>query len=220
VAKSPEHSPTFGKHHSEATRKKISDHHADISGDKNPSKRLDVAKKISTSMMGHKMSEETRQKMLKTFKARGVSQGKNNPMYGRIGEKSPMYGRIGTAHPLYGHTGKETPNWQGGVSFEPYCPKFNDEFKERVRAFFDYSCICCGKTEIELNRKLCVHHVSYDKSTCCNDRIPRFTVVCIKHNVKANYDRARWEYMFNYIISEIYHGKCYYTREEFTGLQE
>jgi hypothetical protein len=106
--------------------------------------------------------------------------------------------------------GSNAPNWQGGKSFEPYCPKFNDEFKRRVRAFFDNSCLVCGKTE-----KLCVHHCDYDKKVCCNDRPPAFVCLCNKHNLSANNNRDRWSYMFHYIIDEIYDGKCYFTKEEF-----
>src|SRR5208337_386546 len=29
--------------------------------------------------------------------------------------------------------GEKSPGWKGGISFEPYCIKFNKEFKERVR---------------------------------------------------------------------------------------
>jgi hypothetical protein len=28
--------------------------------------------------------------------------------------------------------GEKHPNWKGGISFEPYCPKFNADLKRRV----------------------------------------------------------------------------------------
>jgi hypothetical protein len=115
------------------------------------------------------------------------------------------------------NSGPNNPNWNDGASFEPYCPKFNEEFKERVRTFFDGECLICGKSEADLGRKLSVHHVDYDKKVCCNDRPPAFAAVCIRHNVMANYDRERWGYMFHYIIDEIYGGKCYFPRGDFFG---
>jgi hypothetical protein len=34
-------------------------------------------------------------------------------------------------------TRENNANWQGGISFEPYCILFNNEFKERVREFWE-----------------------------------------------------------------------------------
>jgi len=114
--------------------------------------------------------------------------------------------------------GEGNPEWAGGIGYEPYCNKFNDEFKERVRAFFDHECLICGKREGELIRRLHVHHVNYDKKVCCNGNRPLFAAVCPKHNILANMNRDRWQYIFTYIIDEIYGGKCYYTREEYRSL--
>ena len=80
-------------------------------------------------------------------------------------------------------TGELAPQWKGGVSFEPYCPRFDDDLKERVRLFFDRKCYICGKSEQEQIdemkeegkvpiRKLDVHHVNYNKDTCCDDSKP------------------------------------------------
>jgi hypothetical protein len=105
--------------------------------------------------------------------------------------------------------GAETGNWRGGISFEPYCPKFNEEFKERVRAFFGYECVECHKTTEENGRALSVHHVNYDKMMCCNDVKPLFVSVCVSHNAKANGNREYWENHFTELINEKYGGICY-----------
>jgi len=117
-------------------------------------------------------------------------------------------------------SGQNSPNWRGGLSFEPYCPKFNNEFKERVRVFFDRRCLLCGKEEIDNGKRLSVHHCDYDKEVCCNDRPPIFAAVCCRHNTLANHDRERWRLIFHRIIEEVYGGKCYYTKEEFYNLPE
>ena len=64
--------------------------------------------------------------------------------------------------------GENNHAWKGGISFEPYCPKFDNEFKERVRAFFGYTCQMCGHVWIEGEEKLAVHHVNYNEMVCCN----------------------------------------------------
>lgn len=105
--------------------------------------------------------------------------------------------------------GENHPNWNNGSSFEPYCEKFNNDFKERCRAFFNYECVECGKSQEENGRKLSVHHVNYDKLTCCNDATPLFVVLCHSCHAKTNGDRQYWEEHFTEIIFERYNGKCY-----------
>lgn len=110
--------------------------------------------------------------------------------------------------------GELHPQWKGGISFEPYCPKFNKEFRERVRSLFEYTCIICGKRESELKQKLCVHHVEYNKQACCDGKPVHFAALCRSCHTKTNKDRDRWEDIFHRIIDEIYGGRSYYTKEE------
>ena len=73
-------SSTRGYKHSEEIRKKMSEHHADVSGENNP-------------MHGKKHSEETRKKMSEHHA--DVS-GENNPFYNNhslAGKNNPMYGK-------------------------------------------------------------------------------------------------------------------------------
>jgi len=71
---------SHGWHPSEETRRKISENHADISGEKNPTKRPEVRKKISKAKKGKKrpdMAGENalmkrpgvKEKMISTFKS-------------------------------------------------------------------------------------------------------------------------------------------------------
>lgn len=105
--------------------------------------------------------------------------------------------------------GDRNPNWKGGISFEPYCVKFNTEFKNRVRAFFDHKCVECGKTKEENGQNLSVHHANYDKMICCNDVKPLFVALCRKHHGVVNYNREYWEHHFTQIVNEKYDGQCY-----------
>lgn len=89
--------------------------------------------------------------------------------------------------------GKNNPNWQGGLSFEPYCYKFNEEFKEYIRDKFGRVCFLCPKTESENGRKLDVHHVNYNKNCGCdNDETCQFVPLCRSCNSKVNHNREKW----------------------------
>jgi len=114
--------------------------------------------------------------------------------------------------------GENHPQWQGGISFEPYCILFNNKFKERVREFFDNKCVICDKTKEENGRALCVHHVNYDKETCCNDSERLFVPLCRSCHSKTNSHREYWQEYFTQLINKKYDGKCYYTQEEYNAI--
>ena len=117
------------------------------------------------------------------------------------------------------HSGPNSPRWLGGISFEPYCPKFNKDLKRRIRAFFEYSCITCGKSTEENRRALGCHHVEYSKTACCDGEPVHFAALCNRCHARTNNDRARWEAMLHRIIDEIYGGRSYYTKEEWEALR-
>jgi DNA-binding XRE family transcriptional regulator/transposase-like protein len=88
--------------------------------------------------------------------------------------------------------GENHPNWKGGISFEPYCEKFNNIFKESVRKRDDYMCKLCGCTQNDNGRKLDVHHIHYDKENC----YPDVVALCRSCNIKVNSNRDYWESYF------------------------
>ena len=45
--------------------------------------------------------------------------------------------------------GENHPNWQGGLSFEPYPPDFNQQLKDRIRVRDNFICQKCGVPELE-----------------------------------------------------------------------
>jgi hypothetical protein len=121
----------------------------------------------------------------------------------------------------YRHKSENNSNWQGGISFEPYCPKWNDDLRERIRAFFEYRCMICGKKQEENISKngnirlLSCHHVDYNKQACCDGFPVRFSATCMKCHAKTNFDKDRWMNIFHRIIEEIYNDRSYYTKEEY-----
>ncbi len=115
---------------------------------------------------------------------------------------------------------KENNLWKGGVSFEPYCPKFNYTMKQRIRAFFNNECVICGKTKEENKKNMSCHHIEYNKNTCCDNSKPYFATVCDDHHRRTNGERERWTAILKRIIDELYDGKSYYTKEEWKAIKE
>ena len=88
--------------------------------------------------------------------------------------------------------GDKHPNWKGGITNAPYCEKFNDSFKEKIRNLFNRLCFLCGMDEEENGQKLSVHHTNYDKDCLCNSNC-EFVPLCTKCHGKTNYQRQYWE---------------------------
>jgi len=179
--------------------------------------------KISQARRGRRAPPETRAKMAASQSGRRHSPETRAKMSAwQIGRKLPpetVAKVVATNVRLGTRAGERNGRWRGGVSFGPYCPKFNFEFKERVREFFGRKCLICDKTEADNGRKLDVHHVAYDKMICCNDKKPLFAALCTSHNSIANNGRDGWEHMFTYIIEEVYKGKSFYSKEEMSALK-
>jgi 5-methylcytosine-specific restriction endonuclease McrA len=119
------------------------------------------------------------------------------------------------------HLGERCYLWQGGASFEPYCLKFNNGFKRRVRAYWGDLCFECGTpgwanfTKKGKLRKLIVHHIHYDKKMCCNGSPRDVILLCQSCHSKTNHDRDFWEKYFTellYLYSP--EGKCFFTEDE------
>jgi hypothetical protein len=161
--------------------------------------------KLKAAHTGRKCSDETKEKM--RVSALGRTQSESCKQLLReinTGKKHTEETRkkMGASR-----TGCKNYNWMGGISFEPYCPKFNRGFKERVRKFYGYKCVACGKQQTK--ELLHIHHVNYDKMVCCNDIKPLFVALCRSCHMKTNFNREYWEKFFTDIINEKYGGKCY-----------
>lgn len=150
----------------------------------------------------YKCSEETKQKI-----------SKNNGRYWK-GKKHSEKTKMKISQSRKGKLkGSNNPNWRSGSSFEPYCQLFNNDFKERCRDFWGRKCGICGCTEEEQKRKMYVHHINYDKKTCCNITTPLFISLCLSCHIKTNYNRRYWENMLTDYIMIWYNEECYIKRE-------
>jgi len=200
----------FGKKRSQSTKDNIS------KANKGRILTPEWKNKIAKTLTGGKASAETKAKMSEQKK------GEKHPLYGRPVTETT---KVKISSKLKGQSqseesnikrrnaflGNKNPQWKGGISFGQYCPKFNDEFKERVRKFFYYTCQMCGHVWRPGEKRLCVHHINYDKTACCDKNVkPLFTVVCPGncHN-QTNKNRDYWYQHFQEVIAIQYGGRCY-----------
>jgi len=230
ASKTGEKHPGYGKHRSDAVKKAIGDAHRGeknkffgkplpdelkekiriaTSGEKNHNygtKFSDETRdKISASRIGIRLSEETKQKMHDAQageKAKNFGTTLSEETRNKISEKM---------------SGENHPFWNGGTSFAPYCQKFNHNFKERVREFFGRKCVECG--QLEGDKRLHVHHVNFNKMSCCDNTVPMFVALCHSCHNKTQFDRTYWEEHFTTIIKEKYSNKCFFTKEEIINLK-
>lgn len=161
--------PNYGKKMSNEQKKKLSEAHTG----KNHTK--EAKKKISDGNKGKILSNETRRKISDGNKGKKLTQEHKQ--------------KIGDAH-----RGEKSYMWKGGVSFEPYCPKFNNIFKEKIRDKFDRKCFLCGLNELDNNKKLSIHHVQYNKNCGCDDALRcDYVPLCVSCHSKTNHNRNKWE---------------------------
>jgi len=94
--------------------------------------------------------------------------------------------------------GENHPNWQGGISFEPYSPLWTEELKIKIRQRDNCECQNCNMTQEEhfivAGCDLNVHHIDYDKKNCNEDNL---IAVCLWCNCRANSNRNYWQDFYN-----------------------
>lgn len=214
--KTGDQNPHFGVPCSDATKQKISNaNKGKLAGEKSPnfgkSPSLETREKMRLSHLGKRSSKESNEKrrasLKKVPRTEEWCKKISNSQKGKV---IPLEQRDKISKSLTGkYTKERSATWKGGASFEPYCPKFNKEFKERVRTFFGRVCVECGKTQEANGERLTVHHVNFDKMTCCNDVKPLFVSLCRACHAKTNHNRSYWENHFTNLIMLKFKGKCY-----------
>ncbi len=137
-------------------------------------------KKISKSLMNHKISVKTRKLWSKQRR-------------GRKWSKEQRKNHI-NCHSLENHY-----NWQGGKSFEPYSTLFNQQLKDRIRVRDNFICQKCQIPELELDERLRIHHIDYDKKNCKEDNL---ISLCNRCNIKANFNREYYSKYFSDLLQE------------------
>lgn len=87
--------------------------------------------------------------------------------------------------------GEKAAAWQGGKSFEPYSPEFNNRLKIEIRKRDDNICQICGR--IQINRALSIHHIDYNKQ---NNEPKNLISLCLVCHRKTNHNREYWQSQF------------------------
>lgn len=135
-----------------------------------------------------------------------LSAEKIGPMYSVSSQTIRIYLRTYNIETRKDKNGKNNGRWIGGVSFAPYCIKFNNKFKESIRNKFNRTCFLCGITENEQIKKqikkqknngkrtykLAVHHVNYNKDCLCDDIKCEFVPLCINCHGKTNANNRQY----------------------------
>ena len=151
--RSGENNAMFGRNHTKEAKEKMR-----LARLKNPNKywlgkkrSQENIEKNRITHLGKYQTEETKEKIRKNLLGHTVSEETR---------KKLSEARKGK------YVGKNSPHWQGGISFEPYIPEFNKQLKELIRQRDNYKCQLCGMPEIENIRKLDIHHIDYIKKNC------------------------------------------------------
>lgn len=95
--------------------------------------------------------------------------------------------------------GSNAPNWQGGISFEPYTPEFNTRIKDFIRMRDNYTCRLCGIKQDLLPKKLSCHHIDYDKKNCHPTNL---ISLCVSCHTKTEHKRAYYTNFFTNLMTK------------------
>ena len=85
--------------------------------------------------------------------------------------------------------GEKNVNWNNGSSFEPYGIAFNNQLKAYIRWMDNHTCQQCGITQNQLNYKLHIHHIDFNKK---NNTIQNLISLCRTCHMQTNYNRQDW----------------------------
>ena len=140
-------------------------------GNKNPSKRIEIRKKISKKLKGRNA-------------------------YWLIGNKNPNFGKslsesvkrkLSESHK--GLLSREKHwNWKGGITNQNYGGKWTKELRTTIRKRDGFCCFICKKNGFS------VHHIDYNKR---NNEKDNLVTLCRKCHGKTNYNRIFWNFYFN-----------------------
>ncbi len=196
----------LGKKHSEETKKKISKRNM---GRIASEKAKETIKKQRTGktweeIYGIEKAKKTREKLSKSLTGRPAPKTafkKGNITWNTglhpecyQGKNNPFYGKQHTNETIQKISGENNVNWQGGISFEPYSLNWTNILRNQVRYRDNYKCQLCGVLGIKCKRKLCVHHIDYNKKNCKEDNL---ISLCSNCHSKTNNNRKYWIKYFN-----------------------
>lgn len=108
--------------------------------------------------------------------------------------------------------------WYGNVRYNEgpqYCELWNENLRERCRTYFNHTCVECGTPQN--GRKLAIHHVHYNKKSCCDGSPRDLVALCTDCHGATNHNRGYWEQHFTEMLHGYYGGKSFFTKEEYAA---
>jgi len=163
----------------------------------------------SCGSMGRVMPESVKISISKKLSI--LRNGKGNPMYGKkfsVSHKRKIARsckgkNVGPKNGMYGMSGPLSPLWLGGISCEPYCYEWSfKEFKDLIKERDGYRCL--NPYCLSNYKRLCIHHIDYNKKNCGQDNL---ITLCVSCNGRANKDREWHKAWYKAIIYRKYGGK-------------
>ena len=159
-------------------------------------RKIEWGDKISKSLLGKHISEESKKKMSMAKKGKKLSEEHRQKISkGNMGKKMPPKTKETLLKMSLAHIGKtkeKCPNWRGGISFEPYSVDWTETLKRSIRERDKYTCKICNKEP-----SVHVHHIDYDKLNCNPNNL---ITLCINCHSKTNYNREKWLEYFKSIL--------------------
>lgn len=116
-----------------------------------------------------------------------------------------------------GHQGISIEDFDGFIGDTPYCPKFNDRLKQKVRDKYNECDYFSGLHYTICNimsngkvRRLCIHHVDYNKLQGCDGHKWKLVPLSHSNHSKTNGNRSFWEQLICYALE---YDETYYNKE-------
>jgi len=187
--------PMYGRHHTDDSKRKMSEHNVSNSPDvKEKNSKAHIGKNARVGakhpMYGKHHTEEAKERISKAHIGRPrpleIRQKISNAHKGMHQTEETKQKISHTKIGVY--VGKKNPNWKGGISTWPYCSKFNNSLKEEIRTKFGRRCFLSGVEEN--GRKLAVHHCDYLKSQGCQGQ--RWSLLPLEHSWHSKTNANRW----------------------------
>jgi hypothetical protein len=208
---------------SEETRQRMRDSHKGYhhSKESNQKRKLTLTGKSKTP--AHR--EHIRLSKLGIPRPEKMCKKLSDDRKGWIGDKNPFFGKQHSELSLMRMVETRIGGfWYGNVRYNyhpQYCELWTEKLRERVRAYRGYVCFECGKLQSEnIDRwgkikNLAVHHVHYNKKTCCDGSPYDLVPLCLACHAKTNKNKLFWEQrLTEKIYSLDQTGKCFFTKEE------
>ena len=88
------------------------------------------------------------------------------------------------------HSREKSRFWQGGITNDPYPPKWNKLLKDEIKNRDGHKCQMCGVSQLECIHHLCVHHIDYNKHNLSSKNL---ITLCSSCHALTNVNREFYE---------------------------